>query len=85
MKLLVFGKPELRVDQIGFDKLLKRCRQADWQLVERAGTSRDDMATMAIYDVVQTPAMVIVQDDGKPSQIWQHRVPSYEEMATYYL
>lgn len=85
MKLLVFGRPDLKVDQIVFDKLLKHCHQAQWDIQERTSLTRDDVATMEIYDITQTPAFIITQDDGKPSHIWQDRVPSYDELATYYI
>lgn len=35
-----------------------------------------------LYDIVQTPAIVVAQDDGKPVSIWQKDIPRVDQVST---
>jgi hypothetical protein len=45
--------------------------------------SRDGIATASLYDVVQYPAIVVMQDDGYMHKLWQGTVPMISEVASY--
>ena len=45
--------------------------------------SRDGMATASLYDVVQYPAIVVMQDDGYMHKLWQGEIPLITEVAAY--
>ena len=80
MKLLVFGRPTSYAEQQTFQALLDRAKRAGRTVELVETTSREGIARMQIYDVVTTPALVVVNDDGVLIAGWQHRVPSYDEL-----
>jgi hypothetical protein len=36
---------------------------------------------MEAYDIVSTPALLVLNDDGAVISTWQHALPSYEEIG----
>lgn len=46
--------------------------------------SRDGIATATLYDVVQYPAILVVQDDGIIQKSWEgDSLPLMDEVASY--
>lgn len=46
--------------------------------------TRDGSAMASLYDVMQYPAILVLQTDGYPHKIWQgHQLPLMEEVAAY--
>jgi hypothetical protein len=46
--------------------------------------TREGSATAALYDVVQYPAILVLQTDGYVQKIWQgDRLPLMDEVASY--
>ncbi len=85
MKLLVFGQPSAYGQQRSFRHLLERCRINGWTVEQRGTTTRDDIGAMEVYDIVQTPAFVLIDDDGRALKLWQFSLPSYDEVAGLFI
>lgn len=46
--------------------------------------SRDGIATASIYDVMQYPAILVLQSNGYPHKVWQgSEMPLISEVASY--
>jgi hypothetical protein len=46
--------------------------------------TRDGIATAALYDIVQYPAIVIIRSDGSVQKIWQGPdLPLIDEVVSY--
>jgi hypothetical protein len=46
--------------------------------------SRDGSATATLYDVVQYPAILVIQDDGAVQNVWQGQpLPLMDDLAGY--
>lgn len=46
--------------------------------------SRDGSATASLYDVMQYPAILVLQTDGYPQKVWQgEQLPLMDEVASY--
>lgn len=85
MKLLVFGQPSVYGQQRSFQQLLERCRANGWIVQQCGTTSRDDIGMMEAYDIVQTPALALIDDEGRALKLWQFNLPSYDELAGLFI
>ncbi len=48
--------------------------------------SRDGMATMSLYDIMQQPVIMVLADDGQLLQHWQGKeLPLMDEVASYFI
>jgi hypothetical protein len=46
--------------------------------------SRDGIATATLYDIVQYPAILVLQNDGAVQKIWMgEQMPLMDEVASY--
>lgn len=45
------------------------------------GDSRESVGKLESYDILNTPAVIVTRDDGAPLGIWQHRLPTLDEIA----
>jgi hypothetical protein len=46
--------------------------------------TREGSATASFYDVVQYPAILVLQSDGYPQKVWQgDTLPLMDELAAY--
>ncbi len=46
--------------------------------------SRDGIATATLYDIVQYPAILVIQDDGVIQKVWEgDALPLMDEVASY--
>lgn len=80
MKLLVFGQPESYAQRRDFQRQLDRLGTAGAHLEEVSTESRDGIARMEVYGVVTTPALVVVNDEGSVLALWQHEMPSFDDV-----
>jgi len=47
--------------------------------------TRDGMATMSLYDIMQQPALMVMTDDGQMSKYWVgEQLPLMDEVASYF-
>ncbi len=47
--------------------------------------SREGMATMSLYDIMQQPALLALTDDGQVLQHWTGKdLPLMDEVASYF-
>jgi len=84
MRIILFGKPELLADQRNLKRLIDEC-EATLGPVERvSATSRSGVSLMQVYDIVTTPAWVVLQDDGVALGIWQHTPPSLNDLGAHF-
>ncbi len=81
MKLLVFGQPTSYVDQKAFARMIEKVELSGKVVEEVDSLSRDGIARMEAYDIVSTPALLVLNDDGAVISTWQHALPSYEEIG----
>ncbi len=88
MKLVVIYRPESefsrRVETFIGD--FKRRHEGIGRRLEVLNVdSRDGMATMSLYDIMQHPAMMVLSDDGQALKIWTGNVlPLMDEVAAYF-
>lgn len=45
-------------------------------------SKKDNQDKFGLYDIMQTPAIVVCQDDGKPIGIWQGDLPRIDQITT---
>lgn len=45
-------------------------------------SKKDNQDSSDLYGIMQTPAIVIAQDDGKPIKIWQKDIPRVDQIST---
>lgn len=46
--------------------------------------TREGSSLASLYDIVQYPAMMVIQNDGTPQKIWQGEfLPLMDEVASY--
>ncbi len=85
MKILVLYRPNSEHGRVieDFIRDYQRNHQADHLEVLSLDT-REGSATATLYDIVQYPAIMIVQGDGSVQKIWQgDSLPLMDEVAAY--
>jgi hypothetical protein len=86
MKILVLYRPESEHSRIVEDFVRDlQHRIADARLEVLNIDSRDGSATASLYDVMQYPAVLVLQNDGYLSKFWQgiEVPPLLDEVAGY--
>jgi hypothetical protein len=86
MKVLVLYRPNSEHGRVVEDfirDLQQRVRDARLEVLNI--DSRDGSATATLYDVVQYPAVLVLQNDGFVSKFWQGMEvpPLLDEVAGY--
>lgn len=83
MKILFIGQGKSYVDERSIAEMADTCRSLYRDaIIERLDDEgRDSIALLQAYDIMQTPAVLITQDDGKLLGMWQHRLPTMEEIS----
>ena len=85
MKLLILYKPrsEQAADVESFIRDYK-ARHESGRLEVVDVDSREGIATAILYDVMQYPAIIVLQNDGYVQKIWQgDSLPMMDEVASY--
>jgi hypothetical protein len=85
MKLLILYRPNSEHARLVEEYVQEFQRRHRETRVETANIdSRDGMATATLYDVVEYPAILALEDDGYAQKIWQgSNLPLMEEVASY--
>lgn len=45
-------------------------------------SKKENQDTYDLYGIMQTPAIIVTQDDGKPISIWQKDIPRVDQIST---
>ncbi len=80
MKLVMLGKASTYVESREYDNLMARLQREVEDISHLSDRSRDGIALMALYDIVQTPAILVTRNDGTLVGLWQHRRPTLDEI-----
>jgi hypothetical protein len=85
MKILVIGEAKSPEQREELDYLVEQCdKLLDGQVERRSSTSRAGVGTMEAYDILNTPAVLVVRDDGGVVAMWQHSLPLFSDVSYYY-
>jgi hypothetical protein len=85
MKVLVLYRPHSEHGRIVEEFIHDfQSRHRDERMEVLDIDSRDGSATASLYDVVQYPAILVLQMDGYPQKIWEgSQLPLMDEVAAY--
>lgn len=80
---MFFGSAETFSDQQQLDRLKEEVRSQfrDARVEDYDGDSRESVGKLESYDILNKPAVIVTQDDGAPLGIWQHRLPTLDEIT----
>ncbi len=85
MKVLILYRPHSehgRTVEEYVQEFQKRNRENRLEMIDV--DTRDGSATASLYDVMQYPAILVVQDDGYLQRCWLgDRLPLMDEVASY--
>jgi hypothetical protein len=85
MKVLVLYRPHSEHGRV-VEEFIRdfQVRHRDRRLEVLDIDSRDGSATASLYDVVQYPAILVLQTDGYPHKVWEGaQLPLMDEVAAY--
>lgn len=85
MKILILYRPESehgrQVEEF-IHEFQRRHGQRHMEILNI--DSRDGIATATLYDVMQYPAILVIQDDGIIQKVWEgNSLPLMDEVASY--
>ncbi len=80
MKILVFIN-ENQYQDSDLAEILSEMSQQDMKFEILDSTKMDHQNKFDLYAIMQTPAIVVCQDDGKPVDIWQDNLPRIDQIA----
>lgn len=85
MKILILYRPESehgrRVEEF-IHEFQQRHSQRHLEILNI--DSRDGIATATLYDIMQYPAILVIQDDGIIQKVWEgDSLPLMDEVASY--
>jgi hypothetical protein len=83
MKIMFFGSAGSYAEQRQLDQLKEEASSQfrGVQVEDYDGESRESVGKLESYDILNTPAVIVAQDDGTPLGIWQHRLPTLDEIT----
>lgn len=89
MKLVVLYRPESEFSR-GVETFIgdfKRLHEGVGRRLEVLNVdSRDGMAMMSLYDIMEHPALMILSNDGQAVKIWTGAVlPLMDEVVSYFV
>jgi hypothetical protein len=84
MKVLVLYRPNSEHGRLVEEFIHEFQARSSSQLEVLSVDTREGSATATLYDIVQYPAIMIVQADGGVQKIWQgDSLPLLDEVAAY--
>lgn len=88
MKLLVLYRPDSEYSR-SVETFIHDFQDRHGSVVRKVevldSQSRDGMATMSLYDIMQQPALLALSDDGRLMQHWVgSTLPLMDEVASYF-
>ncbi len=86
MQVIFYGKPDTVLERREYSRLIESARNqlGEDAISTRDISSRDSVGQMEAYQIMKTPAVLIVRDDGSPVALWQHSVPSLADISYHY-
>lgn len=86
MQVIFFGQPDTVLEGRNFTDLVRSARNqfGEDAVLVRDTTSRESIGQMEAYQIMNTPAVLIVRDDGGAVALWQQTTPSLSEISYYY-
>lgn len=88
MKLLVLYRPDSEYSR-SVETFVHDFQQRHGAIVRKIeildSQSREGMALMSLYDIMQQPAIMALEDDGRMVQYWSGTtLPLMDEVASYF-
>ena len=88
MKLVVLYRPDSEYSR-NVETFMHDFQQRHGSVVKKIevvdSQSRDGMATLSLYDIMQQPAFLALEDDGRLIQHWSGpQLPLMDEVASYF-
>jgi len=85
MRVLIFYRPNSEYARITEDFIRDFKSRNDSSKIEVLNVdTRDGDATATLYDVVEYPAILVVQESGSVQKMWQGPAfPQFDEVAGY--
>jgi hypothetical protein len=85
MKVLILYRPESEHSRTIEEFIHEyQYRGLDQRIEVLNVDTREGSATASLYDVVQYPAILVLQNDGYPQKVWQGtEMPLLSEVAAY--
>ena len=84
MKIVVLYRPNSEFARVTEDFIRDYQAQEGDRAIEVVDVdSRQGIAMMELYDVMQPPAIMAVQDNGSPQKVWVGQLPLMNEVASY--
>lgn len=85
MKVLVLYRPNSEHGRVVEDFIREfQRRYAEARLEIQNIDTRDGSATASLYDIMQYPAVLVLQDDGYLSKAWEgEQLPLMDEIVSY--
>lgn len=89
MKLLVIYRPDSEYSR-SVETFVHDFQQRHGMLVRKVevvdSQSRDGMATLSLYDIMQQPAILAMADDGQLLHYWAGpEIPLLDDVASYFI
>lgn len=80
---MVIGQAESFAEEQELNRLVEQCESQfrDVETIRLDGEDRDSIGLLQAYGIMHTPAIIVSQDDGAPLGMWQHRLPSFDEIG----
>lgn len=83
MKVFMFRKKN-QPDELGFNRFADELNGLKMNITKVDPNSPEGVDLVSLYDVVDFPAALIIQDDGTLIERWQGRLPTKEEISHFY-
>jgi hypothetical protein len=85
MRLVILYRPESEHGRVIEDFIREyQFRNNSKQLEVVNVDTRDGIATATLYDIMQYPAILVLQNDGQVHKMWQgNELPLIDEVASY--
>jgi hypothetical protein len=84
MKVLILYRPSSEHSRLVEDFVHEFQRRHSEHIEVLSIDTREGDATATLYDIVQYPALLILQTDGNPQKVWQgEALPLMDEVAAY--
>ena len=88
MKLVILYKPDSEHSRT-METFVHDFEQRHGAMVRKIevlnSQSREGMATMSLYDIMQQPAILVLRDDGQLANFWAGpQLPLMDEVAAYF-
>ena len=81
MKILVFINQYQYQDE-NLANLLSEMSERSMQFEILDITKKDHRDKFELYGIMQTPAIVVSLDDGKPLNVWEKQLPRVDQIST---